>query len=155
MMFGDIIRQARKKQNLSQRELAKLTGLTQAGISKLERGICNPSLKTMRKINQVLKIQDKIFPPKEHMIDNKIDTDVEKRIEKRIEERLEERIEERLETRLEERLETRLESKLKKNITNDLLNEFDKRLKDEFDKRFEPILQILTKNLSYKSCNAK
>ncbi len=146
-MFGDIIRQARKKQNLSQRELAKLTGLTQAGISKLERGVCNPSLKTMRKINQVLKIQDKIFPPKEHMIDNKIDTDVEKRIEKRIEERLE--------VRIEERLETRLESRLKKEITKDLLNEFDKRLKDEFDKRFEPILQILTKNLSYKSCNAK
>jgi len=140
-MIGNIIKQARQKQNLSQSELAKLTGLTQASISKLEQGVSGPSAKNMMKIADVLGIQNKLFPTTN--IDNEIDMDLEKRIERRVE------------SRLEERLETRLESRLKEDITNDLLNEFDKRLRIEFDKRFEPILQMLTRNLSCETDNKK
>lgn len=40
----------RKGQNLTQRELAALTGIHQADISKIENGNANPSLKTLRKL---------------------------------------------------------------------------------------------------------
>ena len=82
-MIGNIIKKARKNQKLSQRELAKLTGLTQAGISKLELGGCDPSAKTMIKLTEILG------------------------------------------------------------------------LKFEFNERFDPILQMLTRNLSCETCNAK
>jgi len=195
IMIGNIIKQARQKQNLSQRELAKLTGLTQAGISKLELGGCDPSAKTMIKLTEVLGLKDKIFPSE--IIEDEIDMDLEKRVERRVETRLEARLEARLESRLKEdithdllndletevesrlkedithdllndlktevenKLKNELESKLKEDITNDLFNEFDKRLRIEFDKRFDPILQMISKMLSYnnnltcETCNAK
>ncbi|HPY75132.1 MAG TPA: helix-turn-helix domain-containing protein, partial [Planctomycetota bacterium] len=124
-MIGNIIKKARLNQKLSQRELAKLTGVTQAGISKLELGGCDPSAKTMIKLTEVLGIQDKLFPTTN--IDDKIDVDLEKRIERRVE------------SRLEERLETRLESRLKEDITQDLLNELRKEIQVEFDRKFDPI----------------
>ena len=37
---------ARKNQNLTQKELSERTGITQGDISKLERGKANPSLST-------------------------------------------------------------------------------------------------------------
>jgi len=162
-MIGDIIRDAREKQNLTQKELAELTGLSQTGISKLELGECGPSVRTLKKITKVLGIQNKVFPSKEHMIDDEIDMDLEKRVERRVETRLEARLEARLESRLKEDithdllndLKTKVESRLKEDITNDLLNEFDKRLRIEFDKRFEPILQMLTRNLSCETDNKK
>ena len=162
-MIGNIIKEARKNQKLSQRELAELTGLTQTGISKLEQGVSGPSVKTLRRIADTLGIQDKIFTPEEHMIDDEIDMDLEKRVERRVETRLEARLEARLESRLKEdithdllnALKTKIESRLKEDITNDLLNEFDKRLRIEFDKRFEPILQMLTRNLSCETDNKK
>ena len=40
----------RKGQNLTQKELASLTGIHQADISKIENGNANPSLKTLRKL---------------------------------------------------------------------------------------------------------
>ncbi|HQB00700.1 MAG TPA: helix-turn-helix domain-containing protein [Planctomycetota bacterium] len=146
-MIGNIIKKARLNQKLSQRELAKLTGVTQAGISKLELGGCDPSAKTMIKLTEVLGIQDKLFPTTN--IDDKIDVDLEKRIERRVE------------SRLEERLETRLESRLKEDITQDLLNELRKEIQVEFDRKFDPILQMISKILSYnnnltcETCNAK
>ena len=147
IMIGNIIKKARLNQKLSQRELAKLTGVTQAGISKLELGGCDPSAKTMIKLTEVLGIQDKLFPTTN--IDDKIDVDLEKRIERRVE------------SRLEERLETRLESRLKEDITQDLLNELRKEIQVEFDRKFDPILQMISKILSYnnnltcETCNAK
>jgi len=146
-MIGNIIKKARLNQKLSQRELAKLTGVTQAGISKLELGGCDPSAKTMIKLTEVLGIQDKLFPTTN--IDDKIDVDLEKRIERRVE------------SRLEERLETRLESRLKEDITQDLLNELRKEIQVEFDRKFDPILQMISKILSYnnnltcETCNEK
>jgi len=147
IMIGNIIKKARLNQKLSQRELAKLTGVTQAGISKLELGGCDPSAKTMIKLTEVLGIQDKLFPTTN--IDDKIDVDLEKRIERRVE------------SRLEERLETRLESRLKEDITQDLLNELRKEIQVEFDRKFDPILQMISKILSYnnnltcETCNEK
>ena len=41
---------ARKATEISQKQLAKLTGIHQADISKLENGSANPSLKTLQRI---------------------------------------------------------------------------------------------------------
>lgn len=47
----------RKKENVSQEKLAELTGLHQTYISDIERGIRNPSLKTIEKISIGLHIE--------------------------------------------------------------------------------------------------
>lgn len=64
----DVIRtmiQARSEQNLTQKELAKRTGINQADISKLENGTKNPSLKLLKKLANGLGMQLKIeFVPK-------------------------------------------------------------------------------------------
>ena len=44
------IRESREAAGISQRELSRRSGVIQADISKLERGIGNPSLKTIRRI---------------------------------------------------------------------------------------------------------
>lgn len=49
----DIIRamiQARKEQNITQKELADITGINQADISKLENGNRNPTLNMLKKL---------------------------------------------------------------------------------------------------------
>lgn len=40
----------RQKAGLSQQELSRITGITQADISKIENGKGNPSLNTLRKL---------------------------------------------------------------------------------------------------------
>lgn len=56
---------ARYSQNLSQKELAKLSGLSQSDISKLENGTCNPTVKLLQKIADGLDMNLKIeFLPK-------------------------------------------------------------------------------------------
>lgn len=40
----------REKQHLTQKELAELTGIAQADISRLENGTANPSLKTLKRL---------------------------------------------------------------------------------------------------------
>ncbi len=40
----------RKNQNLSQKELARITGIAQADISRLENGNANPSLRTLKRL---------------------------------------------------------------------------------------------------------
>lgn len=42
----------RKKQNLTQKELSRRTGITQADISRIENGTRNPSLDMLKKIGQ-------------------------------------------------------------------------------------------------------
>lgn len=42
--------EARKKQHMTQEELAKRTGISQADISKLENGTRNPSLNLLKRI---------------------------------------------------------------------------------------------------------
>ncbi len=48
---------AREKQNISQKDLAKLIGTGQARISKIENGVANPSLKVMTKIAEALNME--------------------------------------------------------------------------------------------------
>ena len=41
---------ARKERGLTQKQLAEKTGITQADISRLERGSANPSLRTLQRL---------------------------------------------------------------------------------------------------------
>ena len=41
---------SRMEQNISQQELSKITGITQSDISKIENGIANPSLNTLKRL---------------------------------------------------------------------------------------------------------
>ncbi len=64
----DIIRaliEARNSQNLTQVELSKRTGIAQSDISKLEKGVRNPSLETLKRLANGLGMQLRIeFVPK-------------------------------------------------------------------------------------------
>lgn len=64
----DVIRamvDARISQNLSQKELAKRTGINQADISKLENGTRNPSLKLLKRLADGMDMTLKLeFIPK-------------------------------------------------------------------------------------------
>lgn len=51
---------ARKSNGITQQELSKRTGITQADISKLENGNANPSVKTLKKLAKGLNMQLKI-----------------------------------------------------------------------------------------------
>lgn len=51
---------ARLSQNITQKELAARTGITQADISRIENGIRNPSLSMMKRLAQGLGMQLKL-----------------------------------------------------------------------------------------------
>ncbi len=51
---------ARKKQNIAQKELSSRTGITQADISRIENGTRNPSLSMMKRLAQGLGMQLKL-----------------------------------------------------------------------------------------------
>ena len=51
---------ARKEQNMTQSDLAKVTGINQADISKLENGNRNPSLNMLKKLAEGLGMYLKI-----------------------------------------------------------------------------------------------
>ena len=50
MQIANMIKRVRAYANLSQRELSRLTGVSQSDISRLERGLANPSLYTISRI---------------------------------------------------------------------------------------------------------
>ena len=54
--FGDYIRAQRKYHNLSLRELARLTHLSNAYLSQLERGLHEPSLRVVRSLSEALNV---------------------------------------------------------------------------------------------------
>jgi transcriptional regulator with XRE-family HTH domain len=54
--FGQILREYRKKANLSQEKLAQESDLDRTYISLLERGLRQPSIKTVFKLSTALKI---------------------------------------------------------------------------------------------------
>ncbi len=64
----DIIRamiQARKQQNMTQEELSRRTGITQADISRIENGTRNPSLNMLKRLAEGLGMRLKVeFLPK-------------------------------------------------------------------------------------------
>ena len=49
-----VVKTARQKAGLSQSELAKLTNIDQADISKIECGLANPSISTLERITNAL-----------------------------------------------------------------------------------------------------
>ena len=56
---------ARRNQNLTQKELSELTGITQADISRIERGTRNPSLNMLKRLASGLGMQLRLeFIPK-------------------------------------------------------------------------------------------
>ncbi len=58
---------ARIAQNLTQKELSSLTGITQADISRIENGTRNPSLNMIKKLASGLGMQLKLeFVPAMH-----------------------------------------------------------------------------------------
>ena len=52
--------QGRQEKNLTQKELAELTGITQADISRLENGNANPSLNTLERLARGLGMKLKL-----------------------------------------------------------------------------------------------
>ena len=65
--------EARKSQNLTQKQLAELSGIDQGDISKLENGLRNPTIQLLKRIadsmNMTLKIE---FVPKQQENKKKI-----------------------------------------------------------------------------------
>ena len=53
-VVGNAISEARDKSGLSQKQLANLTGIDQSDISKIERGVGNPSINTLNRIAKAL-----------------------------------------------------------------------------------------------------
>ncbi|MBQ7605442.1 MAG: helix-turn-helix transcriptional regulator [Firmicutes bacterium] len=54
LMAGDAVFSARARKGISQKELADATGIDQSDISKIERGVANPSIKTLQRIAEAL-----------------------------------------------------------------------------------------------------
>ena len=53
-MVGNAVAAARAKKGLSQKELSDLTGIDQSDLSRIERGIANPSVNTLNRIAEAL-----------------------------------------------------------------------------------------------------
>lgn len=56
----DALIEARKAQNITQKQLSELTGIAQGDISKLENGSANPSIKTLQRLANGLGMMLKI-----------------------------------------------------------------------------------------------
>ena len=61
--FSEVLRNERKKQGITQKELAQKTGFSQQVISYVERGRTDFSVSTLKKISEALDILIKIVPP--------------------------------------------------------------------------------------------
>ena len=60
--FGHVIYSARKARNLRQSDLAELSGVAQADISRIERGLGNPTRDTLLKIADALDVRIAVVP---------------------------------------------------------------------------------------------
>ncbi len=59
---------ARKSQNMTQKELAEATGITQADISRIENGTRNPSLEMVKRLAAGMGMRLKLeFIPMKHV----------------------------------------------------------------------------------------
>ena len=56
MTMGEQIKEARKKKNIAQMDLAKMLGVNQTMISQWERGTSNPKLTTLHRIAEALEV---------------------------------------------------------------------------------------------------
>ena len=63
--IGGYIARKRKEQNLTQEQLAQVTGINQANISRLENGTANPSLRTLKRLAEGMGMELKLeFVPR-------------------------------------------------------------------------------------------
>lgn len=56
IIFGEVLRRHRSEKNISQEELAFLAGVDRTFVSRLERGIRQPTITTMIGIGQALGV---------------------------------------------------------------------------------------------------
>ena len=56
-MVGDAVAAARARKGFSQKELAQATGIDQSDLSKIERGVANPSIGTLNRIAEALDVK--------------------------------------------------------------------------------------------------
>ena len=56
MTIGELIRNARKEKNMTQRKLGELCGINEANIRKYESGRQKPKIETIKKIADALQI---------------------------------------------------------------------------------------------------
>ena len=54
VMVGNAVAAARARKAISQKELSEATGIDQSDISKIERGLANPSISTLKRIADAL-----------------------------------------------------------------------------------------------------
>ncbi|MCQ2515529.1 MAG: helix-turn-helix domain-containing protein [Saccharofermentans sp.] len=57
---GEALMRARASKEMSQKELSKISGIDQADISRIERGIANPSIKTLKRIASAMEMTVRI-----------------------------------------------------------------------------------------------
>ena len=71
--MGTIIREARKKKGLTQKDIATHLGITDRAVSKWERGICAPDLALLEPLSELLgiSIAELITGETENTVDNK------------------------------------------------------------------------------------
>ena len=74
MVFSENVRQARKREGLSQEEFAERIGVTQQMVSKYESGIKLPSLSTLSDIADVLNCSVDGLLGREKFINRNTDT---------------------------------------------------------------------------------
>ena len=59
--FGQVLRETRKKRGVSQERLALDSGMDRAYLSRLERGITQPTLETIFRLSKVLSISPSVI----------------------------------------------------------------------------------------------
>ena len=55
-ILGENIRRYRKKKQMTQEDLAELTGMQPSSVGKVERGQANPSIKTIQRFSEALEV---------------------------------------------------------------------------------------------------
>jgi DNA-binding XRE family transcriptional regulator len=62
MAIGSVLATARRARVMTQRELAELSGVQQADISRIERGLLNPNTITFLRLIEAMDFQISILP---------------------------------------------------------------------------------------------
>lgn len=60
VMAGSAVAETRAKRGLSQKELSELSGIDQSDLSKIERGVANPSVATLSRIAEAMESELKV-----------------------------------------------------------------------------------------------
>ena len=66
--LGERIRHFRKLRNFKQADLASRCGITQGGLSSMEKNAIKPSLRTLEAIAKVVQVEPAVFFGKENVV---------------------------------------------------------------------------------------